>query len=90
MVAFCFFVGELIMKMDVSKRYLNVRGHSHLVQYKQHSMRTIWAYCHYLANWLDMSEPLKPNSRAPWFVCFKRAPFANILEQVQSHSEVSC
>ena len=78
------------MKMDVSIRYLNVRGHSHLVQYRQHSTWTIWAYYNYPANWLGMSESLKPNSRAPWFVCFKRAPFDNIFELVQSHSEVSC
>lgn len=50
---------------------MNVRVHSHLVWYKQHSTQTIWAYCHYPANWLGMSDPLKPNSKAPWFTCFK-------------------
>lgn len=68
----------------------NLSLQSHPVQYRQHSMQTICAYCHYPENWLGMSESLKPNSSAPWFACFKRAPFANILKQVHSHFRVSC
>lgn len=57
--------------MDVTIRIWMSKYTALWYSISNHSMQPIWAHCHYPANLLGMSEPLKPNSSAPWSVCFK-------------------